>query len=361
MIRFNEKDWDRVQQNYRLWRENKLGRPILPCVFYGADPKRNCPSTPSLAFGNVNDFSITPDQIIDRIDYDLSCMEFHGDAYPWVNMSHFGPGVVAAFLGAKLENNENTVWFHPQKVLPIEDLHFEFDDNNVWFNRIRDIYIAAMKRWKGDVVMAMTDLGGILDILATFRGTDNLLMDLYDSPEDVARLVGEVQNLWLKCYDAFNEVLKGSRGYSDWGTILSEEPSYMIQSDFSYMISPEFFDTYVKDEVNSTAGHMKNAFYHLDGVGQLPHLDSLLSLPNLQGIQWVPGEGEPVTRDWSEVYAKISKAGKKLQVYYNLEKYMDEILKVIDRPDVLIKMQFGYGIGEKEKVLRKLYGFGVEK
>lgn len=65
----------------------------------------------------------------------------------------------------------------------------------------------------------------------------------------------------------------------------------MIQSDFSYMISPGFFDTYVKDEVNSTAGHMKNAFYHLDGVGQLPHLDSLLSLPNLQGIQWVPGEG----------------------------------------------------------------------
>lgn len=190
----------------------QIGPTYTSVRFYGADPKRNCPSTPSLAFGNVNDFSITPDQIIDRIDYDLSCMEFHGDAYPWVNMSHFGPGVVAAFLGAKLENNENTVWFHPQKVLPIEDLHFEFDDNNVWFNRIRDIYIAAMKRWKGDVVMAMTDLGGILDILATFRGTDNLLMDLYDSPEDVARLVGEVQNLWLKCYDAFNEVLKGSRG-----------------------------------------------------------------------------------------------------------------------------------------------------
>ena len=118
---------------------------------------------------------------------------------------------------------------------------------------------------------------------------------------------------------------------------------------------------FVKNEVNSTAGHMKNAFYHLDGIGQLAHLDSLLSLPNLQGIQWVPGEGEPVLRDWSEVYAKISKAGKKLQVYYNLDKYLDEILKVINKPDVLVKMQFGYGIGEKEDILKKLRSYGVEE
>lgn len=134
----------------------------------------------------------------------------------------------------------------------------------------------------------------------------------------------------------------------------------MIQSNFSYMISPEFFDMFVKEEVESTAAHMVNAFYHLDGIGQLAHLDSLLSLPYVQGIQWVPGEGAPYAMDWSEVYSKISRAGKKLQLYYNLECYMDEVLKSVQRPDDLVKMQFGYGIGEKEAVLKKLRGYGVE-
>lgn len=360
MIPFTDKDWDRVLGNYRKWRKNELGRPILPCVLYGRDAGRPAPSNELLSFGNVADFSITADQIVDKIDYELSRSEFYGDAYPYFNMSHFGPGVVAAFLGAELESSPNTVWFHPKEILPIEDLHFEYDGSNVWVNRLKDIYAAGMKRWRGEVVLAMTDLGGILDILATFRGTENLLMDLYDAPEEVERLVREVQALWLRYYDEFNEILKGSRGYSDWGTILSEEPSYMIQSDFSYMISPDMFDQFVAEEVKTTAAHMKNAFYHLDGVGQLAHLDTLLSTDTLQGIQWVPGEGAPVEQDWSDVYRKISSRGKKIQAYYGFEKHLDEILAVIERPDDLVKMQFVYDLSDKKRVLEKLASYGVE-
>ena len=39
------------------------------------------------------------------------------------------------------------------------------------------------------------DLGGIMDVLQSFRGAENLLMDLYDAPEEVLRCVGELQQL----------------------------------------------------------------------------------------------------------------------------------------------------------------------
>ena len=54
MIPFTDKDWDRVLGNYRKWRKNELGRPILPCVLYGRDAGRPAPSNELLSFGTVS-------------------------------------------------------------------------------------------------------------------------------------------------------------------------------------------------------------------------------------------------------------------------------------------------------------------
>jgi 5-methyltetrahydrofolate--homocysteine methyltransferase len=357
MIHFTDKQWDRVRSNYRKWWKGELGRPILPMVLGGADPGRLKPDVPQLMFSNCADFSITPEQMIDRMDYDLSCCEFYGDSYPYVYMAHFGPGIAAAFLGAEVEPTPNTVWFHPKVRLPASELHFSYDPDNIWLRRIKDIYRAGMKKWSGNVCMSMTDLGGTMDILASFLTTEGLLFSLVDEPDEIKRLVGEISAYWIQFHREISEIIRGQQGFSDWGTIYSEQPSYMLQCDFCFMISPEMFNTFVRDELSATASRLDKPFYHLDGIGELSHLDTLLSIDSIKGIQWVPGDGEPITRDWSEVFAKISQGGKKIQVYYNLDQYFDEILPVIKRPDDLIKMQFGYPIERKAEALRKLSRF----
>ena len=359
MITFTDSQWEKVKSNYRAWWKNELGRAILPCVFWGKDPGRAMPKNSLLSFANCNDFSITPEQIIDRYDFELSCCEYAGDSFPIMQTAQFGPGIVAAFLGADLLNDEHTVWFHPKEIKPLQDLHFEYDADNKWLNRIREIYYAGMKRWGGSVVIAMPDLGGVLDILASFRTTDNLLFDLYDEPQEVSRLVNEIAELWYRFYCELADILKGSQGYSDWSSIYSEKPSYMLQSDFSFMIGPDMFDAFVKRELEKTSSRLTKAWYHLDGIGELKHLDTLLSIDSICGIQWVPGEGEPRMRDWSEVYRKISAAGKKIQAYYDLDCYYEDILKVIEKPDHLIKMQFGYPLNQKKEVMRRLAENGV--
>jgi 5-methyltetrahydrofolate--homocysteine methyltransferase len=359
MIRFGDKQWDAVQDNYRKWWKGELGRPILPLVIRGADPGRPEPLVPTHAFANCADFSITPEQIVDRMDYDLSCCEFYGDSYPWINMHHFGPGVAAAFLGAVLENTERTVWFHAAKETPVTELHFTYDPDNVWLRRVKDIYRAGMKKWGGNVCMAMTDLGGVLDILASFLTTQGLLFQLLDNPEEVSRLSGEIRDLWLRFYGEITEILKGQRAYSDWSTIYAENPSYMLQCDFCYMIGPEMFQSFVRDDLARTAGVLDRPFYHLDGIGELKHLDSLLGIDAIKGIQWIPGAGEPETRDWGELYAKISGAGKKIQAMYGLDTYLDEIVAVIRRPDDLVKGQITCSLDEKAAALKKLSRWGA--
>jgi hypothetical protein len=59
---------------------------------------------------------------------------------------------------------------------------------------------------------------------------------------------------------------------------------------------------------------MEHAFYHLDGKGQIPHLEALLSVPRLRGIQWVPGEGNPAPEGWLPLLKRIREAGKLCQV-----------------------------------------------
>jgi len=352
---FTDKQWDTLNKTYNDWWANKLGRPILPIAFVGKDPGRSEPKNAVLQFSNVADFSITPEQIIDRMDYDLHCREYFLDEYPRVEMHAFGAGVSAAFLGARLESANDTVWFHPpHKPLPPSELNFVYDENNIWLNRIKEIYRIGMKKWGGEVIMGMTDLGGILDILSTFCGTENLLMTFYDDPESIKRCVTELQKLWFRFYDEINDIISGSRGYSHWAGIFTEKPSYMLQSDFSYMINEKMFGEFVMPELESTASRLYKSFYHLDGMGQIPHLKHLLQSKNIFGIQWVPGLGEPMAKDWSDVYKSISNAGKKIQGQYGLDFQCAEILAVVQRPDDLCKTPMCYPITEKARVIKEL-------
>ena len=58
--------------------------------------------------------------------------------------------------------------------------------------------------------------------------------------------------------------------------------------------------------------------------------------------------------------AKISKAKRKIQAYYDLDFHLDEILQVIERPDDLVKMQFGYSIDRKNEIVARLCKYGAE-
>jgi 5-methyltetrahydrofolate--homocysteine methyltransferase len=312
-IAFSAERWEQTKRNYDLWWAGKLQRPLMPVYLKGRDGGRREPAVPRASRTGLYPLSVTPEQIVDRWDYELSCVEFLGDAFPsvWID---FGPGIVAGFLGCEVTPGVDTLWFHPRKVESIDQLRFRYDGDNIWLKRVKDIARAAVARWGGSVQVAMTDLGGNLDILASFRPSENLLLDLYDHPEEVKRLTWEAHELWFRYFDEINAILRPTNpGYTTWANIFCSRPTYMLQCDFAYMIGPGMFDEFVQPELAAACGRLDYAFYHLDGQGQLPHLDSLLSIDALKGVQWVPGDGSPPCRCWADVYRRIRKAGKLVQ------------------------------------------------
>ncbi len=203
----------------------------------------------------------------------------------------------------------------PKEIQEIADLDLPYLPNDPWFQRARDITRAAIEHFKGSVQVAMVDLGGTLDVLSTLRPSNLLLMDLYDSPDDVERLNWQIHEGWFRLYDEFNQILQPvNPAYTAWTPLFSEVPYYMFQCDFCYMIGPEQFERFVKPEIAAACRAVPNAFYHLDGPDQLTHLDSLLEIDELTGIQWVPGGGVPEEDTWPHVYRRIRDAGKLVQI-----------------------------------------------
>jgi 5-methyltetrahydrofolate--homocysteine methyltransferase len=315
-VEFTEERWQRVKDNARRWWAGQLDRPLIQLTIGGRDPGRPAPTLRRVARDTTSyDLSVSPEAIIDRWDYDLSCSRFLGDAFPSVNPD-FGPGVIAAFMGARPEPGLDTVWFHTDEDRPVNALDFTYQADNVWFTRVKAICAAAIERWQGLVQCGMTDLGGNLDILSTFRPGQDLLLDLYDHPGDVKRLTWKAHELWWRYFDEINAVLQPvNPGYTAWAPIFSEIPYYILQCDFCYMIGPAMFDEFVKPELEASCRRLGNAFYHLDGPGQLPHLDSLLSIESLKGVQWIPGAGQRDLSYWPDVHRRIRDAGKLIQIH----------------------------------------------
>ena len=362
-ISFSEEQWARVRETYGSFWNKTIDRPVAGVAVKERMPDREDPGIDSLTQANCANFSITTDQIADKIVYDLSQYEFYGDSYPVVNMDCFGPGVLAAFLGAKLDNSTGNVWFHPQREFSVTDMKLEYDPDNIWIKRIKEIYAKTLDRAEGNVIMAVPDLGGILDIVSIFLPGEQLLFDLIDEPDSVKRVTEDIAKLWKQIYFELYDFLKPiSKGNSNWSRIYSnsEKSSYIIQCDFSYMIGTDMFDEFALKTLAEQTEYLDNSIYHLDGPGELNHVDSLLGIELLDAVQWIPGTGNPPTEEYVDLYRKILGAGKQVMLQDGGLKTMNWIKSQMGQNGGLLHPLINCTPDEKEEQLSGLKNLGIE-
>ena len=305
-LHFPENGWEAIQRDWSAWWAGALERAlvVLECI----EPKDE--PTPHYASTFLANYELlTPvENLLDVFIPRLEATYWMGDAFPrfWPN---FGPGIVAAFAGANLQAARDTTWFSPGRDPDISELHVQCQANNPWWRRVNSITQAAVDHWGEQLSIGLTDLGGNLDILAHLRGTQRLLLDLLDSPGQVDRLISETHQLWMQCYESLYDITRWGHGITCWGPCWSPTRGYLLQSDFSYMISPAMFERFVLPELSACCDALEFPFYHLDGRGQLAHLDMLLSVQRLRGVQWVPGDGQPQADHWLVLIQRIRGSG----------------------------------------------------
>ena len=257
---------------------------------------------------------------------------FAGDAVPsW--FANLGPGSLAAFLGPRPGFSEESIWFREYDDTSLEAMlaGIRLDPGNDFLRLARELARRAIEEAEGDYLVSLSDLGGDLDILASLRGSERLLVDFIEDPLTLALCRDRIGELWMDCYRDQETIIGGAGqvGRSCWIPAWYPRPWSVLQCDLSVMLSPAMFDEFALPELARKTEALERTIYHLDGPGEWRHLDSILSLPGLDAIQYVSLPGDPPNEDpyWLPKYRKIAEAGKGIIIFARDPRKVAELAK----------------------------------
>ncbi|MCK4276256.1 MAG: hypothetical protein KAX78_07070 [Phycisphaerae bacterium] len=251
---------------------------------------------------------------VELFEGSLDAAVFLGETFPKFS-PNLGPDVCASLFGAELKFSARTSWSVPILESSRQILGRKPDLDNVYWQTIRDMTDLSLQRGAGRWVTGITDMHTNGDLLAALRGPMELCLDLADDIEAVRAGCEHVTDFFPTIYeDLWGRIEAAGMPATTFCPILHAGRSYMTSCDFICLISPEMLAKTILPSIVREAGYLERSMFHLDGPGALVHLDALLELDELDGVQWVYGAGNGPGGRWVDVYKKIQAAGKCMQL-----------------------------------------------
>lgn len=314
MILSTKPDFDQVRARWNaFWDRQVIDRPLV----WATAAK---PGSRKADLGRHYRWILTGelDALLEQVDIQIEGTEYLADSIPYFQPD-LGPDQFAAFLGAELEYSDSsptTNWVKPV----IEDweaaMPLRFDPNGKYWRMILDVSRRMARHGEGRYLVGMADLHSNADALSALRGPQRFCMDFYDHPDMVAEAMRQVRRFYQPVYEGLFEAGNmGVRGSIGWLPFWCAGRFATVQCDCLALMGPEMGRKYVLPALEEEASFLDHCVYHLDGPPCLPHLDDILSIKDIDVIQWGPGAGQPPVPEWMDVLRRIQKAGKILMLY----------------------------------------------
>jgi hypothetical protein len=312
-------DFDEVKQRWNaFWNDEVLDRPMV-CAMAPKDGGRKLVDINGQRYWNpcTGDYKTQ----LDLLDEWAEKTHFMGDLIPHFSPDH-GPDQFGAWMGSELKFSPDNIWTNWAEPV-LEDWESFLpvslkEDNPVWQSVLK--YSQLLKeRGEGKYIVGMADLHSHMDAFSALRHPDKLCIDLYDDPDLVKKGCAQARAMYQPIYEKLYAAggMSKETGTIGWLPLWCEGKTAAVQCDFSVFLSNEMWREFVLPGIEEEVAYLDRCFYHLDGKQQLIHLDDLLALPDLDGMQWVPGAGQPEMFEhcWRDVLKKVLAAGKKVIVY----------------------------------------------
>lgn len=302
-------NWEKIQKRFEeFWALENHDRPLL----HIRTLKDNHEKMPESLHTTHRERWLDTEYMLKKANWTMRNTLYLGEAFPVLN-PNLGPDYFAAGYGVELEFGERTSW--SKHILSDEDVEthqaFVLDHENFYYKKMEEMTKAAVEDGRDKYIVGVTDLHPGADGLVALRGPQELCLDVYDNPEFIKQGVMELFPGFLQEYDRLYQMTtKYQKGSSNWMQLWHPGKWYIPSSDFSCMISAEQYEDLLIEEIEKEVDHLDGSIYHLDGPGALRHLDRILQIPKLNGVQWVYGAGQPTASHWMDVIKKIQDAHK---------------------------------------------------
>lgn len=319
-----------------FWEREIIDRPVVQ--FSLARPLSERVLLPTSSHATLRDRWLDADYQARYALANLSNHEFLGDTLP-VAFPNLGPELFAAFYGCPLHFGESTSWTDPILHDWAEADEVQFDRASPYLAKLQEMTDAFLAIGQGVFITGMTDWHPGGDWLAALRDPATLAIDLITNPDDVQQMLirGEVD--YLKVYNVFYDRLRAAgQPITTWLPLISDGRYYVPSNDFSYMISNAMFERFFLPGLARECQFLDRSIYHLDGPGALRHLDSILSIRELDAVQWVFGAGNEDYARWVDVYRRIQTAGKGVEVICALQE-VDQVMETLSPQGLYLSVE----------------------
>lgn len=302
-------NWEHIQKRFlEFWARENHDRPLLSIQVL----KDNHSAPPVSNHGSLRERWMDAEYMLMRANWQMQNTLYLGEAFPVLNPD-LGPDYFAAGYGAEIEFGENTSW--AKHFLTDDDVEnyegLRLEKQNQYYAKMDEMTKAAVEDGRDKYIVGVTDLHPGADGLVSLRSPMSMCYDVYDNPEFIKQgvmdLLSGFQEVYTHLYQLTTKYQKGS---SCWMGIWHPGRWYVPSCDFSCMISPEQYEELIVEEIEKETEFLDASIYHLDGPGALRHLDRILQIPKLCGVQWVYGAGQPSASHWIPIIRKIQAAGK---------------------------------------------------
>jgi hypothetical protein len=148
-------------------------------------------------------------------------------------------------------------------------------------------------------------------------GPETLMFHMVEEPEKVQAALKKVQSAYRKIHEISYSIVRDvNMGGCCIGWLRTWAPGFhaQMQSDMSVMFSNDMFAEFIEPELRTQTELLDYSLYHFDGIEQIRHLDTLLSIPKLHTIQWTQVAGQPPCTEFFPELRKIQAAGKNLLI-----------------------------------------------
>jgi hypothetical protein len=340
-----KEDWERAQERIQAWWNGEIiDRAVIQVTAPREGVRREPFRWSDIPADELQSWFTDVDRVIPRLERQIEATYWGGEAFPVmypvsINMV----AILSAYLGCpyRIVPVSNSGWASPI----IDDWatrpRLAFDPENEWWRISKRLLEAAAQRAQGRYYVGLPDLNGPGEIVARLRDAQRLAIDLLEQPEAVKTTVEEVNAAWLRYWEASTGTIhQWVGGYFYWMGLWSDLPSIDLQCDFSCLISPKMFAEFFMPALEQQTRWISRTIYHLDGPDAIRHLNLLLSLTELDGIQWVPGAGAAPMSSWIRLLRRIQ-AGGKLMVL-NCEPWeVETLLSELEPEGLLISTRCG--------------------
>lgn len=344
-MRFKE-DWEQARARIEAW---WAGEVLDRVVIQVTAPRPGEAKVPPPR--DLRQRWLDPDYVVAAAEERMRLTYYGGEALP-IFYPNLGPDVFAGYLGCDLEFGPATSWSVPM-LRSWDDLpQVRFDPANRWWQLTLRLIEAAGQALSGSCLFGLTDLHGGGDAVAALRDPQQLALDLIDSPDQVKAAMKRVEEIWFPVYEGQFEVTRRySPGTTTWLGVWSPGKYYPVSCDFICMVSGAMLREFFLPELLAEIDWLDHSLFHLDGPGALRHLDTLLQIPKLGGIQWVPGANTGPMLQWLPVLRRVQAAGKLLHLSVDADE-VEPLLREL-RPEGLC-LHTSVGSEEEAQELLKM-------